>query len=168
MAPLFLMLSCVKDVDINQFEEIVVPPTAALDLIYFNLAPSDFSDGAGGIKNVSDDVRLEFLDDDYIQDGLMQADFNFRFTNTFAQEFKVVMKFLSESNSEQHTINFHVPAGSTANPAILDYTERIDESQIGRIRRSIKLLVEVEMQPNSQPIEGTLQLESKAYYTFEF
>ena len=162
------MLSCVKDVDINQYEEIVVPPRAALDLVYFNLDPSDFSDGSGGIKKASDDVRLEFLDDDYIQDGLMEADFNFRFTNTFAQEFHVVMKFISESNSVQHTINFHVPAGSTASPAILDYTERIDESQISRIRRSIRLLVEVEMLPNSQPIEGELQLESKAYYTFEF
>lgn len=169
LALLFIVCSsCVKDVDLDQYNEIVIPPTAAIDLVYFTLESSDVSDASGNPKKVSDVVRLEFLDDDYIQDGLMRADFNIVFTNSFQQAFTTTFKFLSESNAVQHSFSINVPAGQPAVPAIINYTEVIPESQINAIRRSIKLLVEVEMQPNSEPVEGQLQLKSKAFYKFEF
>lgn len=165
---LLLCSSCIKDVDLDQYNEIVIPPTAAIDLIYFTLDPEDFVDASGGNQKASDYVRLEFLDDDYIQDGLIRADFNFVFTNTFQQEFTAVFRFISENNSTQHSFAINVPPGTPDDPAVVNYTEIIPQSQIGVIRRSIKLEVQVEMQPNSAPVEGQLQLESKAFYKFEF
>lgn len=165
---LLISTSCVKDVDLDQYNEIVIPPTAAIDLIYFTLEKEDFIDAAGNPKTANDNVRLEFLDDDYIQDGLMRADFNFVFTNSFQQQFTTTFKFLAENNSVQHSFKIDVPAGTAGSPATVNYTELIPESQINVIRRSIKLLVEIEMQPNSAPVEGELQLESKAFYKFEF
>ncbi len=146
---LFLCSSCVKDVDLDQYNEIVLPPTAAIDLVYFTLEPSDFVDTAGNLKKAGDVVRLEFLDDDYIQDGLMRADFNFVITNSFQQEFTASLKFLSESNAVQYSFKIHVPAGTPGQPAVVNYTEIVPESQINAIRKSIKLLAEVEMQPNN-------------------
>ena len=165
---LLLFSSCVKDVDLDQYNEIVIPPTAAIDLIYFTLDPDEFTDASGNLQGANDFLRLEFLDDDYIQDGLVGADFNFVFINSFQQEFVTTFKFVSENNAVQHTVQINVPAGKVGEPAVVNYTEVIPRSQIDAIKRSIKLLVEVEMKANSAPLEGQLQLESKAYYKFEF
>lgn len=164
---LFLIFpSCVKDVDMEQYKEISIPPTAAIDLVYFTLTPPDF--GASGQIAPVDAVRLEFLDDDYIQESLMRANFNFRFTNSFPQPFTATIQFRSESGSVLHTVVIEIPSGGTTNPAVVDFTEIVNESQITRIRRSIEMRVKVEMHPNAAEIEGELQLQSKAFYTFEF
>lgn len=169
LLPVFLLvLSCVKDVDLDQYEEITIPPTAALDLIFFTLTSEDFIDNTGEFEKATDDVRLEFLDDEYIQNGLVEAWFNFRFTNSFAQPFTATFRFLSESSALMHTIIIEIPAGGGDTPAVIDYSEIISGSNINRIRNSIQLEVEIEIHPNSAPVEGELQLESRAYYTFDF
>lgn len=167
--PLLLILSsCVKDVDLDQAEEIVIPPTATIDLIYFDLAFEDLKVGSGGNLRAVDESRLDFLDDDYIQTGLMSADFNFHFINTFRNSFKVNFLFRSPSNAIRHQIQVEVPAGSIDSPAVVDYTEIIDNSQIEKIRKSIKVSVEVDMQEDPVATEGSLQLRSKGTYYFEF
>ncbi|MHA6281459.1 hypothetical protein ACXYMT_14890 [Salinimicrobium sp. CAU 1759] len=167
MTLLLLHYSCVKDVDLDQYEEIVLTPEAALDLIFFTITNNDFSSTPGGEVSASDETRLDFLDDDYIQNNLVRADFNFRFTNTFQKPLKATIRLLSPSNSVQHTVIIPIPAGTTSTPARVDYTETINEGQIARVRRSIKLSVEIS---SPDPIfnEGTLQLESKGFYYFEF
>ncbi|MGB7843847.1 MAG: hypothetical protein WBL21_13710 [Salinimicrobium sp.] len=165
---LLLFSSCVKDVDLDQYNEIVIPPTAAIDLIYFTLEPDDFADASGNLQKATDFLRLEFLDDDYIQDALIRADFNFVFINSFQQEFVTTFNFVSENNAVQHTVQINVPAGNVGEPAVVNFTEIVPRSQIDAIRKSIKLVVEVEMKANSAPLEGQLQLESKANYKFEF
>ncbi|NJY63136.1 hypothetical protein HC174_10250 [Salinimicrobium sp. CDJ15-81-2] len=166
---LFIMLnSCVKDVDLDQAEEIVIPPTAAIDLIYFDLTEDQFFVGPGGNLRAVDETRLDFLDDDYIQDGLMRADFNFRFINSFESPFDINILFKSPSNAIRHQIRIEVPAGTVGTPAVIDYTEIIDNSQIDRIRKSIKVSVEVDMQENPAATGGSLQLKSKGTYYFEF
>lgn len=165
---LFLMsASCVKDVDLDQYEEIVLTPQAAMDLIYFTVTSNDFSGGSGGEESVQDETRLDFLDDDYIQNDLVRVDFNFKIQNTFQSPVTTTIRFLSPSNSVQHTIVIPVPPGSTGNPATVDYIETISEDQIFRIKRSIKVSVEV---TRHDPVaeEGSLQLESKGFYYFKF
>lgn len=164
-----LLASCVRDVDVDQAREIVIPPTVVVDLVYFTINSSHFQEtGSTGIRRAKDEVRLEFLDDDYIQDGLVRADFNFRYSNTFSQSFKNKVTFLSESNRVMHVINFEIPAGSPEDANIINYTEIIPEEDINAIRRSIKMLVEIETEPNSELTEGRLQLQSRAFLEFEF
>lgn len=165
----FVATSCVKDMDLDQAQEIVIPPSVALDLIYATIDSSDFvSTGASGPLIARDEVRLEFLDDDYIRDGLMRADYNFIFENSFTQSFNAKITFLSESNRVKYRVDFVIPAGSAASPTTIDYTEIIDVDEITAIRESIKMFVEIEMVPNGEDFEGELQLRSKAFYKFEF
>lgn len=166
---LFVGNSCVKDVDFDQASEIVIPPTVAMDLVYFTLAPSHFhEDVPAGPLVAKDVVRLEFLDDDYIQNSLVQANFNFIYTNTFPQPFTNTITFLSENNAVKYKIVFDIPAGSVNAPSTVDYTEIIDIDEIDAVRETIKMAIEIEMHPNSEAIEGELQLKSKAFYKFEF
>ena len=164
-----LLASCVRDVDVDQAREIVIPPTVAIDLVYFTIDPSHFHTvGSTGIMRARDEVRLEFLDDDYIQDGLVRADFNFRYTNTFSQSFRNKITFLSESNRAMHVIKFEIPAGNPDDANIINYTEIIPEEDIEAIRRSIKMVIEIETEPNFEVTEGELQLKSRAFLEFEF
>lgn len=162
----FLLFSCVKDVDLDQYEEIVIKPEAAIDLIFFTLTAEDFS-GEENPLRAFDDTRLDFLDDDYIQNNLVKADLNFRFTNHFEREFVAVVRLLSEGNSVQHEILIPIPAGTTASPAKVDYTELIEGDEIRKIRRSIKISVEITTH-SGQLLDGELSLESRAFYYFQF
>lgn len=168
LALLVMFGSCVKDVDLDQAEEIVIPPTATIDLIYFDLALEDLKVGSGGNLRAVDESRLDFLDDDYIQTGLMSADFNFHFINSFENPFSVNFLFRSPSNAIRHQIQLEIPAGSIDSPAVVDYTEIIDNSQIDKIRKSIKVSVEIDMVGDPVATEGSLQLRSKGTYYFEF
>lgn len=166
---LFFTSSCVKDVDIDQAQEIVIPPEVALDLVYFTLDPTHFElQSSSGQFRARDVVRLEFLDDDYIKSGLMRADYNFIYTNTF--EYPIISKisFLSESDVVMHSVQFEIPAGSKQSPATINYTEIIATNKIDVVRNSIKMIITLEMPAPSQPSEGSLQLKSKAFYEFEF
>ena len=58
LSGLFLCGSCFKEVDLDQASEIVIPPTAALDLIYFTLDLEDFHPlNTSGPKMAGDVVR---------------------------------------------------------------------------------------------------------------
>lgn len=158
--------SCVKDVDVDQIDEIVIPPEIAVDLVYFTLSPSHFASSATQV--VSDTTRLDFLDDNYIKKSLMRAEFSFKYTNSFPQAFTSTISFLSENDAVRHSFVIQIPAGSSAAPVVVDVVEIIENSNIGVIRKSIKLNIKVEMHPNSNIVSGELQLKSKGFFKFEF
>jgi hypothetical protein len=117
---------------------------------------------------IRDTVRLEFLDDSYIQKDLQEVEFSFRYTNTFPQTFSSKISFLSENNQEQHSLGFFIGAGSAASPSITERIELIENDQIHVIRRSIKMVVEIEVIPNEQEFVGDLSFASKGLFSFEF
>lgn len=164
----FSLTSCVKDVDLDQAQEIVIPPTAAIDLVFFDLTLDEFSVGPGGNLWAEDESRLDFLDDDYIQDGLMRADFNFRIINSFENAFKINILFRSPTNAIRYQIPIEIPPGSIETPAVIDYTEIVDNSQIDKIKKSIKVSIDIDMLEDPVVTEGSLQLKSKGTYYFEF
>ena len=163
----FFLSSCIKDIDVDQFDEIVIPPSVEMDLVYFRLEPEDFLESSGSKKTATDALRLEFLDDDYIQTGLKSAEFNTFFINKFDQPLTATFKFLSEGRTLQHSFSVDIPAGSEEEPTVINYTEIIPEAQIEKIRRSIWLVTEVEVF-GEVPTTGKLILESKGLYKFEF
>lgn len=169
LAVLLLFSSCIKDVDLNRIDEVVIPPTAAIDLVYFTLEPLDFQSSAESpVKFAEDFVSLQFLDDDYIQTGLVGASFTFNYINTFPKKFINTVSFISKNGNTWYSFSFEIPAGSPDNPSEVNYTEIIPDDRIEAIRKSYNLKIRLEMVPDEQPIVGSLQLKSKAFYEFEF
>lgn len=172
---LFLLLlggltSCVKDVDLDQAENITLQPDLQVDLLIFDVDEVDFRDPVtNALKTIiRDTVRLEFLDDDYIQDDLSKVEFSFKYINSFPQSFNNSISFLSENNRVQHRVNFPIDSGTVTSPVTTEIIELIDEDQIGVIRRSIKMVVEIEVLPNSEPFTGELTFQSKGLFSFQF
>jgi hypothetical protein len=165
-----VITSCVKDVDFDQADEIFLRPKIQADLLIFNVDPQAFQDEKTGSFRpvIRDTVRLEFLDDSYIQKDLQEVEFSFRYTNTFPQEFLSKISFLSENNRVQHSVNFNINAGGAGTPSVTERIELIENDQIHVIRRSIKMVVEIEVLPNNEEFAGDLRFASKGLFSFEF
>lgn len=159
-----------KDVDLDQAERITLQPDLQVDLLIFNVDELDFRDPeTNNLKTIiRDTVRLEFLDDDYIQEDLSTVEFSFKYINSFPQAFNNSIFFLSENNRVQHRVDFPIDPGTITNPVTTERIEFIDEDQIGVIRRSIKMVVEIEVLPGSEPFTGELKFQSKGLFSFQF
>lgn len=164
----FIFHSCVKDVDLDQIDEVVIPPKAALDLVYFTLSANDFTENPSPNNRATDLVRLEFLDDDYIRNGLVKAEFQFKYTNSFSYPLVSTVTFLSENDAVQYQFSFSIAAGNPGSPKITNHFETIERENIEVIKKSIKVKIDLEMQSGANPPSGELQLKSKAFYNFEF
>ena len=164
---IFLCSSCFRDVDMDQIDEVAISPEAALDLIFFEITNDKFTGSPGSGGTASDETRLDFLDDDYIQNDLQRVHLNFRFTNSFESELTAVFKLRSPDDAVQHTIQIPIPAGNAVAPATVDFTEIINESEISRVRKSIKISVEITRQ-DPLAVNGSLELASKGFFYFEF
>lgn len=165
-----VIFSCVKGVDLDQTEEIALTPDLQVSLLVFDVTNTDFIDKDTGefTPVIRDTVRLEFLDDSYIQDDLNNVEFSFRYTNSFPQPFRNKISFLSENDRVQHSLEFEINKGEKDNPAVTEWIEFIENERIDVIKKSIKMVVEIEVLPNEDVFEGELKFESKGLFSFEF
>ncbi|MGB8375052.1 MAG: hypothetical protein WCE57_07010 [Salegentibacter sp.] len=163
-------VSCVKDVDLDQAQDIGLSPDIQTDLLIYDVDESDFMDPeTKEMKQViMDTVRLEFLDDDYIQNDLTALELNFIHQNSFPQAFDTKVRFLSESNREQFRVEYTVVAGSETDPATTEITKMVSKDEIGKVKRSIKMVVELEPKTNGKEFAGELQFASKGLFRFQF
>lgn len=166
----FGLTSCVKDVDLNQAENIRLKPKLQTDLLIFDVEESDFVDSiTKEIKTViRDTVRLEFLDDDYIQENLKEVQFSFQYVNHFPHAFNSSIYFLSESNNLQHRVDFFLPASRGGSPTVTERIEIIPEERIHEIRRTIKMVVELNAIKGNEPFIGKIHFQSKGLFIMEF
>ncbi len=164
------LTSCVKDVDLNQTKDISLKPKLQIDLLIFDVDQADFIDTITFQQKtiLRDTVRLEFLDDSYVQDDLVEVEFSFKYINTFSRSFHNKISFLSENNTTQRVVEFDIDAGDKENPATTERIDLIEIDRISVIRRSIKMAVEIEVLPGSDPFTGELKFQSKGLFSFEF
>ncbi|SDS05579.1 hypothetical protein SAMN04487764_1350 [Gillisia sp. Hel1_33_143] len=163
-------ISCVKDVDLDQTDEISLQPKMQVDLLIFDVDEVDFIDPeTTALRTViKDTVRLEFLDDSYIQDDLDKVEFSFKYSNTFPQDFNTTIYLLSENDRTQRKIDLTVKGGSSTSPEITEIIDFVDTAEIDMIKRSIKMVVEVAVVPNTEPFVGELKFQSKGLFYFVF
>lgn len=164
------MTSCVKDVDFDQAGNITLQPEIQADLLIFEIDQKEFTDPKTDLFRtvIRDTVRLDFLDDSYIQDDLTKVEFSFRYRNSFPQSFRNKISFLSERNRLQHRVEFVVEPGSNGNSRITEKIEIIGPENIQVIKRSIKMVVEIEAVTNDESFTGILRFESKGLFSFQF
>ena len=162
--------SCIKDIDFDQAGDISLQPEIQASLLIFEIDERDFIDPETNLQKliIRDTVRLEFLDDDYIQSDLEKVEFSFKFRNTFPQSFNNRILFLSENNGLQHEVIFDTDPGKQGHPIVSEKIEIIGPDRIQVIKRSIKMVVEIGVNPNGQPFSGKLNFESKGLFSFQF
>ena len=156
--------------DFSEAENIQLTPDIKVNIIEYQLGEIDFIDSETGAFTsvIRDTVRLEYLDDSYVQDGLMYAEFRFKHENTFSFPIESKIIFLSEENTSQFQINYRIPAGDTVNPGLIDTLHVMEGNQIKKVRRSINMAVELQILEEPKSLEGQLDFSSRGLYRFEF
>ncbi|APG61144.1 hypothetical protein [Christiangramia salexigens] len=165
-----MLTSCFKDVDFSQSQNIALKPDIETGLLYYQLNENDFLDSQTNnfTPVIRDTVDLEFLDDDYIQDGLMYAEFRFRHENTFDNRIKSKIRFLNKNGRTEFEVLYEIPAGSYEFPGVIDTILVMEGENIEKVRRSFPMAVELEMIDGGEKIKGELGFSSKALFKFEF
>jgi hypothetical protein len=164
------LTGCVKDVDFSQAKDIVLSPDIQSNLVLYEVGESDFVDpDTQEMRTVIiDTVRLEFLDDDYIQNDLNSVEFYFRNINTFPQAFVSRVHFLSATGRKQFSVNYPISPGSSDNPVSTERIEVMGADRIEQVKNSIIMVVELEVQTNQEDFTGNLEFASKGLFKFEF
>ncbi|MGK0250789.1 MAG: hypothetical protein ACI81G_000221 [Gammaproteobacteria bacterium] len=167
---LIICVSCVKDVDFDQAEEIIIAPKVDLDLVFFNLGTDNFvaSDAGIPVTVIRDTTRLEFLDDTFVRENLLEIDFVFRYDNSFPQVFEHRALFLDEEDEVLYAVTFDVDPSLDGMVTTTLYTQTVAGPDLDAIRNSIKMLIELTLEPNGDPVVGALRHQSKALYSLEF
>lgn len=165
-----LVSSCFKDLDFGQSEDIELAPDLEVDLLFYQLNESDFQDSETNAYSpvIRDTVRLEFLDDDYIQDGLVLAEFRFRHENRFPYELKSNIRFIDKNGRNQFNVEYNIPAGSETSASVIDTLYVMEGSDITKVKRSINMVVELEILNAGKDLQGELDFLSKGLFEFEF
>lgn len=165
-----LFSSCFKDVDFGQAENITLEPDLEVDLLYYTLNETDFLDSETGnfTPVIRDTVRLEFLDDDYIQDNLMYAALRFRHENDFPYDINSNIRFLGENGRNQFNVAYTIPSAVDGNSSIVDTVRVLEGNEIVRLRRSIQMVLQLEIIGADKDLQGELDFLSKGLFRFEF
>ncbi len=168
-ASLFL-ISCIKDTDFDQTEDIALTPIVELDLIYFNLRADQFFDtiNSNPILTVRDTTEIKFLDDTGLQESLKRAEFYFKFNNSIPRSFQVDFQFLSETNDTTYVSGTSISEGAPATPVITEFIENVEGDDILQLTKANKVVVSVTIPSSDENLEGTLNLKSKTTYFLEY
>ncbi|MEP0264466.1 hypothetical protein [Dokdonia sp.] len=162
--------SCVSDVDFDQTQDVVISPNAVTDLIFFNLDTSDFEnvDTPEIELSVQDTTRLEFLNDDFIRENLIEITLDFQVDNSFGQSLVNRAAFINSAGVEQYVVEFEIVASPDGTLQRTLFTEVISLEDIQAISNSSQIANEVTLTTNGASINGELIFQSKATYALEF
>lgn len=165
-----IMTSCVKDVDFDQADDLLVTPAMEISLVRFNEPASRFTENGQEVSVIRDSVRIEIFNDDFVVDNLRRAEFLFETTNSIDRAFDAEILFLNDANELQHIIEFGVEASDT-NQELVSVTEEIFENDaIAELTATTKLLLTFTMQDSvdgsllNENSLGSLKLRSKGSF----
>lgn len=167
--PLFLV-SCVKDTDLDQLNDVVITPVVEVNFIYFTLQIDDFQADPlfEGNLIVTDTADIRFLNDDFALENIKEAEFFFRVTNTFPVGLDANFIFLSEDNQPFYEINFPIQMSEDGTPVVTEFTQTVTEADIELLTLNDKVVVSIHLQSSNQNLQGILNLQSKTIYYLEF
>ncbi len=156
--------ACVKDTDFDQTDDILVTPVVELDFLFFNLNSESFSEIGANNVIVSDTTNFDFLNDEFIVDNLIRAEFLFKYTNSFPVDFVSEYKFLDDNDELQYEIIIPVGAGTISTPLITEHIENIEGESMLELTSAEKVVVNLIASSPVDDLEGSLNLQSKTTY----
>jgi len=169
---IFLLLflnSCVKDIDLDQIEEIRLQPRAVVDLINFHREADLIPNVDPGIPiTLEKTFPFEVITDD-LEESVIGVDLGFEYYNSLPRTFNVEIKFLDDRNRVKQTREFEIPPGNKSIPATNNFIFSFTTAkELELLSESTQVKINFTMQPGPGATEGEIKLLSSAVYKFEF
>ena len=159
-----LLSSCSERLDFSQIEDFSLTPVVESSLVFFTLNQLSFFDDVQTLEEqsvVNDVTNFSFLQNEWVQENLVQVDFDIRVNNQFDRAFDVVFVFLDVNNVQTYKIQ---PSRIGKNEQDFSHTERIDVLENEQFLRATKVQVIIQLLPST---DGT-SLDPLVAQTIEF
>ncbi|WP_281335940.1 hypothetical protein [Flavobacterium eburneipallidum] len=167
----FFSFSCSSDLDFDQAYDVKLEPVIEANLATFEIQAHQFVVN-GMEQNVAGDVLdLDVFNDDFFNENLTRADFDFEINNTINRAFRVSVYLLDDDDTILYTIPFNVPAYSGAVNTI-SKEEIFEKVKVNILKNTTKIAFVAALLPGptlSENSLGSLKLRSSAtiYLTVE-
>lgn len=167
------LISCVKDVDFEQTDDIVLTPVLTSSVVFTDIEASRFSDNGMEIETVSDSVaNIEIFTDEFVNDNLVKVELIFEAINSINRTFNLQVDFLNEMDELQQTFSFDALPSNSGNDVTTDFTVAFEGDDLVALKTSRKMVIALTLYPSTdgtslnENSQGRIQLKSKGLFYF--
>ncbi|UNZ00393.1 hypothetical protein MQE36_08645 [Zhouia spongiae] len=139
---LLLLVSCVKDVDFDQVDNIRLTPVFEGSFVYFDIEANQFVENGQEMISAGDLVKMDAVSESFSVNNLVRADFHFQFTNTISRNFEITLNFLDKNQEVLRALSYDIPASSGADVEVKD-TVIFSGDSIGQLTSTVLLGMEI-------------------------
>lgn len=176
----FLMIfltSCVKDVDLDQLENVLLTPVFELDFIYAEFDTDDFVDPGlpPGIPitvpPIVDTINFDLVGTEFAVENLERIDFTFEIANTFQTGFEFEFQFLNAAGQPigaLYFINVLAGNGEGEAPVITREVISLDNATLNSLINTAQLGTEIRILNANSDLRGRIEVKSIAAYYIAF
>ena len=157
---LLISFSCVKDVDFDQSAGFTITPVYNSAFTYFTATPASFFDSTGTVQqdSITDVGQIDFFQNQYVEESLVQLDFLVEASNQFSRDISIAIQFQDSSGLPLYTLT---PIVVLANQNDYSYTEVIDLRINQQVFNTTRVLITASVQDTGVPLNPTDTSEFK-------
>ncbi|GAA4113226.1 hypothetical protein GCM10022393_12100 [Aquimarina addita] len=175
-------VSCIKDVDFEQVEDIAITPVFELDFIYSHFDIEDYidedlipdTDFTILPEQLRDTVNYDLVGSDFAIEYIDRVELVFEMRNTIESGFRLQFQFLTDNDEPLGVLYFievlpgsgedsePVTSFSSPNPIVLD------NPTIQQLANAQKIAVELVTPTINSSLRGVLDVRSKAAYYINY
>lgn len=165
------VLSCVKDVDFEQAEDLTFYPILKLSLVNFQQTAPEFYKGHGRdqVIVIRDTLKLDLFSGDFSKENLTKAELFFDVKNSINRPFNVKVDFFDATRKLRHTINLDTKASKTGEDVLTEHLETFVNKQLDNLTASEQLILTFSMlkgNTNANQDSGRIKMRSKATFYY--
>lgn len=158
-----LLVSCIKNIDLDQINDLKLSPVIEMPLIFFSVAQTDFVLNGFEVNEVSDVTRITAFDSSFIKSNLVKLEVDFEINNGFNRHFNMDFEFLDENDNSTYRFSQLTIASNQQN---FKQTEIITIASNRAILSSKKVKITIHLLPSPAPLDlnvpVTFELKSAA------
>lgn len=170
---LALLVSCVKDVDFDQTEDIILTPVLTSSVVFTEVEASRFSENGMEVQTVRDSIaNIEIFSDEFVNDNLVRVELVFEAINSINRTFNLQIDFLNEADELQHTFSFDALPSGSGNDIVTEFTEVFEDESLEALKISRKMVITLTLYPSTdgsvlnENSQGRIELQSKGIFYF--
>lgn len=163
-----VLISCTKDVDFNQVNDIQLTPVIESSLVYIDETAKRFLVNGTEIIMLQDSVNIDLFQDEFVVDYLEKAELLFQTTNSINRGFQVQVDMYDDFNQLQHAFSFFSSASPDNSDVVTEHVEVFEGNTLTALKNTTKLVFTLTILPGGEPIDentlGRIQLKSKGTF----
>ncbi len=172
-----MSISCVKDVDFDQVEDIVLTPVFEVDFIFSRFDTNQFVDPDLDPSIiipevvVQDTLNYDLLGTDFVVDNLDRVELTFEFRNTIQRSFDFDFGFLNAGDQRigpSFSITANAGNGPGTEPVVTTEVIVLDNATINILGDANRLVSSIRVQNVNSGLQGILELRSKGTYFINY